>query len=53
MVAGKHAHTALRRKLWRDMGRSAMQFVAIVLLCALGTWVYSGLDGAWRMERMR
>ena len=39
----------LRRKLWRDMTRSAMQFVAIVLLCALGTWVYSGLDGAWRM----
>ena len=39
----------LRRKLWRDMSRSAMQFVAIVLLCALGTWVYSGLDGAWRM----
>lgn len=39
----------LRRKLWRDMTRSAMQFVAIVLLCALGTWVYSGLDGTWRM----
>ena len=26
-----------------------MQFLTIVLLCALGTWVYSGLDGAWRM----
>ena len=26
-----------------------MQFVAIVLLCALGTWVFSGLDGTWRM----
>jgi putative ABC transport system permease protein len=40
---------ALHRKLWRDMSRSAMQFLAIVLLCALGTWVYSGLDGTWRM----
>lgn len=43
------ARNVLGRKLWRDMRRSAMQFVAIVLLCALGTWVYSGLDGAWRM----
>lgn len=40
---------ALGRKLRRDMGRSAMQFLAIVLLCALGVWVYSGLDGTWRM----
>ncbi|MCE5342262.1 MAG: FtsX-like permease family protein [Eubacteriales bacterium] len=49
MVARKRAHSALRNKLWRDMGHAAMQFAAIVLLCALGTWVYSGLDGAWRM----
>lgn len=51
-AAGKERRRSpnvLRKKLWRDMGRSAMQFVAIVLLCALGTWVYSGLDGAWRM----
>ena len=41
--------TALRKKLWRDMRQNAMQFLTIVLLCALGTWVYSGLDGAWRM----
>ena len=41
--------TALRKKLWRDMRHNAMQFLTIVLLCALGTWVYSGLDGAWRM----
>ena len=41
--------TALRKKLWRDLRQNAMQFLTIVLLCALGTWVYSGLDGAWRM----
>ncbi len=52
MVAKKRRLTALRKKLWRDMGRSASQFIAIVLLCALGTWVYSGLDGAWRMLQL-
>ncbi len=31
------------------MRQNAMQFLTIVLLCALGTWVYSGMDGAWRM----
>ena len=49
MVKGERRGNALKKKLWRDMSRSAMQFVAIVLLCALGTWVYSGLDGTWRM----
>lgn len=49
MVKGRQRGNALKKKLWRDMSRSAMQFVAIVLLCALGTWVYSGLDGTWRM----
>ncbi len=49
MVNGQGSKSALRRKLWRDMRQNAMQFVAIVLLCALGTWVYSGLDGTWRM----
>lgn len=39
----------LRRKLWRDMRRSGMQFIAMVLLCAIGTWTFSGLDGTWRM----
>jgi len=39
----------LRLKLFRDMRKSAMQFVAIVLLTALGTWCFSGLDAAWRM----
>ncbi len=39
----------LSRKLLRDMKQNAMQFLAIVLLCALGTWVFSGLDATWRM----
>jgi putative ABC transport system permease protein len=49
MVGVPLGKSALRRKLLRDIRLSAMQFVAIVLLCALGTWVYSGLDGTWRM----
>lgn len=40
---------ALRRKLFRDMWKNRMQFLAVILLCALGTWVFSGLDAAWRM----
>lgn len=40
---------ALRHKLWRDMWKNRMQFVAVILLCALGTWIFSGLDAAWRM----
>ncbi len=40
----------LRQKLVRDMWRSRMQFLAVILLCALGTWVFSGLDAAWRMR---
>ena len=39
----------LTKKLFRDMGRSLMQFLAMLLLCALGTWVFSGLDATWRM----
>ena len=39
----------LRRKLVRDMWHNRMQFLAVILLCALGTWVFSGLDAAWRM----
>ena len=46
--AGKHRNI-LARKLVRDMRHSAMQFIAMVLLCALGTWVFSGLDATWRM----
>ena len=40
---------ALRRKLLRDMWQNRMQFVAMIVLCALGTWVFSGLDAGWRM----
>ncbi len=39
----------LRRKLLRDMKCSAMQFLAIILLCGMSTWVFAGLDGTWRM----
>jgi ABC-type antimicrobial peptide transport system, permease component len=39
----------LGRKLFRDMWHGRMQFVAMVLLCALGVWCFVGLDAAWRM----
>ena len=39
----------LARKLMRDMRENAMQFIAMILLCFLGTWVFSGLDGTWRL----
>ena len=38
----------LGRKLGRDMWKSRMQFVAVILLCALGSWCFSGLDALWR-----
>ena len=41
----------LRKKLTRDMTRSAMQFLSIILLCALGTFAYAALDGMARMTR--
>ena len=42
----------LTRKLFRDMRRSAMQFIAMMMLCFLGTWCFSGLDANWRtMDR--
>ena len=37
----------LGRKLGRDMWKSRMQFVAVILLCALGSWCFSGLDALW------
>ena len=40
---------ALSRKLIRDIWKNRMQFLAVILLCALGTWLFSGLDAAWRM----
>lgn len=45
----KRRRGTLTKKLFRDMGRSLMQFLAMLLLCALGTWVFSGLDATWRM----
>lgn len=39
----------LTKKLFRDMRKSAMQFIAMLFLCAMGTWVFSGLDANWRM----
>lgn len=39
----------LRRKLFRDMWQNRMQFLAMILLCALGTFAFSGLDASWRM----
>ena len=41
----------LRKKLRRDMSRSAMQFLSIILLCALGTFAFAALDGMARMTR--
>ena len=41
----------LRRKLFRDMGRAAMQFLSIIVLCALGTFAFAALDGTARMTR--
>ena len=34
----------LRRKLLRDLRDNAMQFIAMLLLCCLGTFVFSGMD---------
>ena len=39
----------LTKKLLRDMKENAMQFIAMILLCFLGTWCFSGLDGTWRL----
>lgn len=36
---------ALRKKLFRDMKQSFMQFLSIVVLCSLGTLIFAGLDG--------
>ena len=42
---------ALKTKLYRDMTRAAMQFLSIILLCALGTFAFAALDGMARMTR--
>ena len=41
----------LRKKLYRDMARAAMQFLSIIALCALGTFAFAALDGTARMTR--
>ena len=46
--AHKKRRGILTRKLFRDMRRSAMQFIAMMLLCFLGTWCFDGLDANWR-----
>ena len=43
------SRSPLTKKLLRDMRENAMQFIAMILLCFLGTWVFSGLDGTWRL----
>lgn len=45
----KRRRGTLTKKLFRDMRRSAMQFLAMFFLCALGAWVFSGLDANWRL----
>ena len=45
------ARNALRLKLIRDMRRSLMQFLSIVLLCSLGTLIFAGLDGTARLAQ--
>ncbi|MBR6571309.1 MAG: ABC transporter permease [Clostridia bacterium] len=35
----------LRRKLFRDIKQSFMQFLSIIILCSLGTMIFAGLDG--------
>ena len=34
----------LRRKLFRDMRQNAMQFIALISLCMLGVFLFSGID---------
>ena len=47
----RRAGNTLRKKLLRDMGRAAMQFLSIIILCALGTFAFAALDGMARMTR--
>ena len=43
------AKNTLRKKLLRDMSRAAMQFLSIIVLCMIGTFAFSALDGTARM----
>ena len=48
-VASGSPQHPLRKKLLRDLKGNAMQIIAMILLCFLGTWVFAGLDGSWRL----
>ena len=50
MVKRRTGNT-LKKKLYRDMRRAAMQFLSIIVLCALGTFAFAALDGMARMTR--
>ncbi len=41
----------LNKKLMRDMRQSGMQFLALILLCVLGTFLFAGIDGIAQMAR--
>ena len=45
------AGNMLRRKLFRDMQREAMQFVALIALCVLGVFLFSGIDSLYLRTR--
>ena len=47
----RKTRNTLKTKLYRDMSRAAMQFLSIILLCALGTFAFAALDGMARMTR--
>lgn len=46
--ADRKARSVLFLKIIRDFKSNAMQFIAMMLLCFLGTWVFSGMDTSWR-----
>ena len=39
----------MRRSIMKDFRDNALQFLAMAFLCFLGTWVFAGLDGSWRL----
>ena len=45
------AGNILRKKLYRDMSRAAMQFLSIIVLCMIGSFAFSALDGTARMMK--
>ena len=50
-AAPRRTRNPLRKKLLRDMRASVMQFFALVVLCVLSTFLFSGIDGIARMIR--